>query len=226
MKTIIRVFSIFPSIDGEVNNYHQGHTTTFVRFAGCNFYTEPKSKPCAYCDTKYALSLDSGQDMTVEEIMKKVQEIGLNKVTITGGEPLLQFDGFLELTKQLYKGGHKVSVETNGSFPCNGYGVGCWVVDFKLPSSGCMDKMVPVAYKNLADQDFVKFVIMNREDYIEALNAKEWIQDKLMASCQFAFSPAHDKLDPNLLISWLLEDKIDAIVNFQLHKVCKLMEKK
>ena len=219
-EPVLKIFSIFPSIAGEVNCYHQGHLCTFIRFSGCQLN-------CNYCDTRYALSATSGKEMSISEIIKEVKAIGIPKVTITGGEPLMQFDGFLELTRSLYMSNFQIVVETNGSFPCNGYGVDCWVVDYKLPSSGCMDKMTPTAFSKLRASDFVKFVIMDRTDYLEALNVKEWIQDDIGSSCQFAFSPVYGTLDPNTLIKWLMEDRIfDAIINAQLHKLLKLKEEK
>ena len=48
----------------------------------------------------------------------------------------MQLDGFLELTKALWRDDYKVSVETNGCYTPNGINVGCWVVDYKLSNSG------------------------------------------------------------------------------------------
>jgi 7-carboxy-7-deazaguanine synthase len=214
----MKIYSIFPSIDGEVNAYSQGCLTTFIRMANCNLR-------CKYCDTLYAVSSDAGTEMSVEDVMEQVNSIGIKRVTITGGEPLVQLDNFLELTRHLYRGNYLVSVETNGTFPCTGYGVGSWVVDYKLPSSGCMDAMTDDAFVKLSANDFVKFVIADEVDFDRAVSIKNYFQEKLQLTCKFAFSPSHDVLDPNVLIKWLLGHQVlDAIVNIQLHKVCNLEE--
>lgn len=77
----MRIFGVFLSIDGEVNSHYQGRFTVFIRLAGCNFF---KYKGCNYCDTKYAQDPNSGTEMPVEEVMKKVESFGCKKVTITG----------------------------------------------------------------------------------------------------------------------------------------------
>jgi 7-carboxy-7-deazaguanine synthase len=216
----LNIYSIFPSVEGEVSLYGQGRLTTFIRFAECNL-----TPPCKYCDTTYALKKSSGTEMTVQQVFDKVKEIGIPKVTITGGEPLLQSEGFYELTKKLYWENYRVSVETNGTLPCVGYGVGSWIVDYKLPSSGCMDKMNLAAFENLRGTDYVKFVIEDETDFLEALNFKEWLQ--IRNNVHFAFSPSHGNLSPDELISWLMKEKVyDAILNVQLHKVLNLKEEK
>jgi 7-carboxy-7-deazaguanine synthase len=179
------------------------------------------------CDTGYALPGKSGTPTTISAIMKKVDEIGIPKVTITGGEPLLQYDGFQQLTKQLYRGNYITTVETNGTFPCGGYGVSGWIVDYKLPSSGCQDQMLNEAFIKLTANDFVKFVIKDKQDYDMALDVRKWLKKEFAVSCQFAFSPVHDKFNPNTLIKWLIKDGVtDVSVNFQLHKIIKLKEAK
>lgn len=126
----MKIHSIFPSIDGEVNLYHQGRLAVFIRFSGCNCR-------CFYCDTKYAWDINSGAEMTVEEVMRAVRKFGIKKVTITGGEPLLRQDELFELTRKLYRDNYEVSIETNGSLPLYGYGVGwlitsCQVLESKI----------------------------------------------------------------------------------------------
>jgi len=215
----INIYSIFPSIDGEVSGYHQGRMSIFIRFAGCNVR-------CRYCDTGYALEMKSATcEMTPKQIVEKVSSYGINKVTITGGEPLLQAAGLNALTKLLYRKGFDISVETNGTLPIDlSYGVGSWVVDYKLPSSG-VHKFHEDTFLKLDQMDFVKFVIMDRTDYLEALNFKDHLQEWGKSRCHFAFAPVHDKISADTLIAWLLEDRVsDAIINVQLHKVLNLKE--
>jgi organic radical activating enzyme len=89
----VRLFEIFTSIEGEGILY--GTKTLFVRLAGCPF-------TCFYCDTLDALPMDSGNEYSIEEacnLIEKNLEENTYKVNFTGGEPLVQSDGVLEMAK-------------------------------------------------------------------------------------------------------------------------------
>lgn len=210
----MRIYEIFTSIDGEVNGYYQGRITTFVRFAGCN------NLNCSYCDTTYAQDPNSGTEMSVGEVVERVKELGCRKVTITGGEPLLQRKEFNELTFELWHSKHFISVETNGTFSTVGcYGVGSWVMDFKLPSSGCFDRMNHDNFKWLNSSDWVKFVISDRNDYDTAKIEMHYLKS-IGCNAHFAFSPAFGVGPQKTLVDWLIEDKeFDVVINLQLHKL-------
>ncbi|KKN67689.1 hypothetical protein LCGC14_0458330, partial [marine sediment metagenome] len=178
---MIRINEVFTSIDGEINTFGQGRFTTFIRFSGCNL-------DCSYCDTKYAQVLGHGKLMSVDQIVQKVKDLGCKKITITGGEPLIQKEGFDELTKKLWHQGFYISVETNGTIKPEGYGIGCWIVDYKLPSSGYYHKMKDENFVDLNSGHYVKFVIADKKDYVMA----KFVMDHLKyLGCQakFAFSP-------------------------------------
>lgn len=90
-KARARVSEIFTSIEGE--GIFVGKKTLFIRFSGCHL-------KCRWCDTKYALQLDSGTDYQIDEIkdliIKELQPFTY-KVNFTGGEPLLQTEAVIEL---------------------------------------------------------------------------------------------------------------------------------
>ena len=90
-KTRVRVSEIFTSIEGE--GVFVGKKTLFIRLSGCHL-------KCRWCDTRYALPLDSGIDYQVEEIkdliVKELQPFTY-KVNFTGGEPLLQIEAVIQL---------------------------------------------------------------------------------------------------------------------------------
>lgn len=90
-KTRVRVSEIFTSIEGE--GLFIGKKTLFIRLSGCHL-------KCRWCDTRYALPLDSGIDYQVEEIkdliVKELQPFTY-KVNFTGGEPLLQIEALTQL---------------------------------------------------------------------------------------------------------------------------------
>ena len=219
----MKIYEIFQSIDGEVNYFHQGCITTFIRVAGCNFW----KNPCLYCDTKYAADPNSGKEMEVKEIIDIVSKLGGHKITITGGEPLFQMKEFYELTKKLYHSGFNTSVETNGSLPLEGYGVGSWVTDFKLPGSGNYDKMDHKLFVGLNSSDFVKFVITDKNDYRTAIREKNYLQSD-GCHAKFAFSPVFGPcrtLENRMpIVDWLIQDKVfDAIINVQIHKILDVL---
>ena len=89
----IRLFEIFTSVEGEGILY--GTKTMFVRLAGCPF-------TCFYCDTLDALPMDSGNEYAIEEVCNLIDknlEKNTYKVNFTGGEPLVQTEGVLEMAK-------------------------------------------------------------------------------------------------------------------------------
>ena len=75
----MKIVETFVSLQGE--GIRQGMPCFFVRLAGCNLN-------CSWCDTP--ASLAEGTEMSVEEVIGKIAESGLQYVCITGGEPLLQ----------------------------------------------------------------------------------------------------------------------------------------
>jgi 7-carboxy-7-deazaguanine synthase len=230
MKSVedgVMVYSIFTSINGEVCNAGQGSLATFIRFAGCNLR-------CKWCDTSYALEPESGSLMMVDEILSICRDYGLKNVTITGGEPLMQSKGFILLVEALYIARYDISVETNGSIKLpwvNAWvnAVVHWVYDIKPPSAG-VGRVHPhpnsKEFKRFKEDDWIKFVVSNREDYDEA---KKYYRGLKEAYCRarYAFSPMSNTLDTKELVEWMKQDKLsDVLVNVQLHKIIDLSESK
>lgn len=220
----LKVHSIFQSIDGEVNGASQGALTVFVRFSQCNLR-------CQYpCDTEYSFDSSKAIEMIPEEVVEEIEKYGINKVTITGGEPLLQMDGLLKLLELLQAKAYYVSIETNGSIVWGkvlGF-LGSLIVDYKLESSGMTKKMLPISYFHfLRSSDFIKFVIMDRNDFNQALEFYQELTRQYIPNCHFAFAPVHGKLDPVVLLDWIKEGRIKkSVLNVQLHKILGLVEDK
>ena len=218
----LMVYSIFLSIDGEVNLYGQGGFATFVRLAGCNL-------KCMWCDTPYAGDYKDGNEMFLDEIIDRIESFGCKKITITGGEPLFQPNALKYLCQELWHKGYKMTVETNGSLVPNGlYGVSSWVVDYKLPSSGMMKEMQPdETFLNLTTSDYIKFVIATKKDYDQAKTTLIRWDNKRGVHAKIVFSPFLEKLDVKQLISWMKEDELFGIIlNLQLHKLVDFGENK
>lgn len=213
---MIRIIEIFESIDGEINGFNQGRLTTFIRFAGCNMN-------CHYCDTKESQNINSGFFMSVDGIIEQVKKYGNKNITITGGEPLLQIDKLEKLVYQLSLYSYKISIETNGtiihksilSFILDEDYIR-WVVDIKLfaPDSFEFD------LDYLKENDFLKFVICNEEDY---LKAKNFIQSLGKTKFNIAFSPNLELISVYELLFWLQRDNLyEVIINIQLHKLLNI----
>ena len=98
----MRVNEIFYSIQGE--GRWTGTPAIFVRLAGCNLR-------CPFCDTNH----EQGEEMTEEEIVKRVQEFPAHHVILTGGEPSLQLTE--SLITRLHEADKYVAIETNGTHP-------------------------------------------------------------------------------------------------------------
>lgn len=220
----MKIYSIFNSIDGEVTPYYQGGFTTFVRMAGCNF---GKDHCCPYCDTKYALELNSGREMSIEEVIANIGRLECNKVTITGGEPFFQKDELLQLLDKLtYNHNYGVCVETNGSYEIPALPFVRWIADYKCPSAGpeVTKAMDAANFFNLTPNDFVKFVVGDRADY---LFARETMLNMEGAgiNATYAFGIHSKQTTYNNLIHWLKDDKLyRVIINAQLHKLLNLAE--
>ncbi|EWG08065.1 MAG: hypothetical protein ASUL_00385 [Candidatus Aramenus sulfurataquae] len=154
------VIEIFTSIQGEGEVV--GYPSNFVRLAGCNLR-------CVWCDTKYSWLRSDGKEMTVEEIISKL-DLRVPYTTITGGEPLLQ--DLYPLVKALKEKGQKIIVETNGTvMPRKELMelVDVFSVSPKLRNSGYQ-----INYKFHKDwATYYKFVITRLEDVDEVLKFVE-----------------------------------------------------
>lgn len=213
----MQVYEIFESFHGEANGHHQGRLVTFVRFSGCNL-------ECPYCDTKHALSKDSGTEMTIDEILSIIYKLGNKYICFTGGEPLLQ-TSIIFLAEDLVSRGFKISVETNGSIDITFLRnwVESFVLDFKLDFP---DKMNSRNYQILKPLDIIKFVIKDQKQFIDALKIKEFIEALYPIKCLFAFSPMYPFMKPESLSELILSTKIienikmdNLLFSLQIHKI-------
>jgi len=225
----MNIYSIFDSIDGEVNLLGQGSLSVFVRLAGCNLR-------CSYCDTEYAQNYNKGTYMSVSEVVSEVLKYNIGKVTVTGGEPLLQRIELIDLLSELRLKGIESSVESNGSVQISKDLLnvcGCMVMDYKLPSSGMFDKMLDQNMEMLRSVDFVKFVVTDAADFICA----EKICKQVPLHRRFdrgvfrpAFSCVFGVIKPAQLLEWVKTSdtikRLRPLLNLQIHKLVDLLEAK
>jgi len=217
------ITSIFYSVDGEVNSAGgQGNLTVFVRFAGCSLRCWGGN-----CDTTYSYKVSKEQWMSNEEIINKIHELSPSgrRVTITGGEPLEQCEGVIELASELkkFRPTYRISLETNGAHDIREVGarlIDSFVLDHKCPSTGVNGQMILENYHFLNSSDWVKFVIANEVDFDYAI-ALIIRLDLNSFPFNIAFSPKHGELEPRKLIEWMKKDATvypKAVLNLQLHK--------
>lgn len=203
----MKVVEIFKSIDGE--GKRAGLPTTFIRLHGCNL-------KCSYCDSEYACTGDEYTDMSVDEIIHAVLDLGISNVTITGGEPLIHED-ISHLIDKLSMYPFDINIETNGTINIDRFRrSNVWfTVDFKCKSSDMTEKMHLDIFENqLLQDDVLKFVVGSENDMNQALTTIE----RFCPDSQIYFSPVFG-FEPSKIVNFLLDNKLyHCKVQLQLHK--------
>jgi 7-carboxy-7-deazaguanine synthase len=208
----LRVTEIFHSIQGE--STWAGLPCTFIRLTGCPLR-------CTWCDTEY--SFHGGEKFTLAEILERVDEIGTPVVEITGGEPLIHKNAF-RLADLLLERGYTVLVETSGAVDVGPLDPRVHkIMDLKCPGSGEESRNLWSNLDHLTARDEVKFVVKDRADYEWARAAirEHGLDDRVRQGSLGAllFSPVWDAVDLQELADWILQDRLPARFQIQLHKV-------
>lgn len=208
----MKVVEKFVSINGEGTK--AGELAVFVRFKGCNL-------DCQYCDTKWANEANCEyHEETPEEILDYVLGTGVKNVTLTGGEPLLQKD-IARLIWLIMEAGVNVEIETNGAVSIKDFISGkrpIFTMDYKLPYSGCEEKMLCENFDYLVSEDTVKMVAGS---YADLVRAKEIIDKyKLTEKCHVYFSPVFGQIEPVEIVDFMVKEKLNGVrLQIQIHKV-------
>ncbi len=208
---MLKVNEIFFSIQGEGTS--SGLPCVFIRLTFCNLR-------CTYCDTEY--SFFEGKDYELEDILSEVKKYGCNLVEVTGGEPLVQKETPMLLTR-LCDEGFDVMLETAGNFSLEDIDKRVKIImDLKCPTSGMEHKNY---YENVnflkakgtvGVEDEIKFVIGSKEDY-------DWVRGimikyDLERRFHVLFSPVFESQNPRELAEWILRDKMNVRLQLQIHK--------
>ena len=98
----MKLAELFYSIQGE--GKLSGVPSVFVRASGCNLR-------CVWCDTPYTSWSPEGEDVPVDEIVRRVGEFGARHVVVTGGEPMIMAD-IVQLCAALHHKHHHITIET------------------------------------------------------------------------------------------------------------------
>ena len=98
----MKLAELFYSIQGEGKLV--GMPSVFVRASGCNLR-------CTWCDTPYASWEPEGEDVPVDEIVRRVLACTARHVVLTGGEPMIMPE-IVSLCRALKAEGKHVTMET------------------------------------------------------------------------------------------------------------------
>jgi len=214
------LIELYTSVQGESS--FAGMPCIFVRLAGCNLR-------CSWCDSEYTFT--GGEKFSLEQIERKIAALAPVKlIEFTGGEPMLQARELLPLMDRLLAQDYTLLLETSGERPLNSVPKAVHkIMDVKCPASGESGRFHLPNLGALTARDEVKFVLSDRADYEFA---RDFIGDHDLASrCgQVLLSPAFSKmpsrqlsaencrLDPRMLVEWMLADNLPARLSLQIHK--------
>jgi len=201
------ICEIFYSLQGE--STRAGLACVFVRLSGCNL-------SCSWCDTTYAAS--QSVSMTIDQIVDQVAAFECPMVEITGGEPLIQ-PRTPALISALLENGFQVLLETNGSQGIGAVDPACTrIMDVKCPLSGEAGSFLADNFNHMTARDEVKFVVGSRQDYEYAATV---IQTRLVnhPGEKIHICPVFGAIDPSELAAWILEDRLNARLSLQQHKI-------
>jgi 7-carboxy-7-deazaguanine synthase len=203
---VLTVNEIFYSIQGE--STYAGRPCVFVRLTACDLR-------CSWCDTPYAFF--EGSKRSVEDVVAEVAGYDCPLVEVTGGEPLLQRDVYL-LMERLMEEGRTVLLETGGHVSTERVPAAVVkIMDVKCPGSGESGRQDWSNIDRLTPHDEVKFVVRDRLDYEYARDVLR--RYDLDTRCRAVhFSPVHGVLHPGDLAGWVMEDRLPARVQLQIHK--------
>lgn len=211
---------VFETIEGE--GTRAGYVTTFVRVFNCNLR-------CTWCDTPYSYAPEKpAYYASIAETVAQVKAYENPRVCLTGGEPLMHGDKSRLLLRALAQLDvvNDVHVETNGAIDLSPFQRDRewhtqmsekvrFIVDYKLPASNEMEKMVTSNFTCLRPDDEVKFVIGSREDFDTALA----VLNTHYQTGHVLFSPVFDAMPSAELASLIIKHRLTHVkLNLQVHK--------
>ena len=185
------IAEIFCSVQGE--GLYGGQKQVFLRFAGCNL-------GCRYCDEPAAAGTADAAAMTPEaaagEVLRLAAKNRAAAVSLTGGEPLLNWKFIKALAPAFKKAGLAVHLETNGTLyrelgKIKG-SVAVIAADLKLPSSTGGKAFWAEHAKFLAaapEKAFLKIVLTDRTSLADVKKAVD-LAAKISRDIPFFLQPA------------------------------------
>ncbi len=206
----MRLAEKFLSINGE--GRFAGELAVFLRFSGCNL-------ACSYCDTMWVNEENCPTfEVSTEEICDDITESGAKRVTITGGEPLLQ-ENLLPFLVELHGLDVSLEIETNGSVFLKPFleeaPYVSFTMDYKMPSSNMESAMCLENLSLLRKNDTLKLVCGTMEDLHKA---KELIP-QVKEDVPIYLSPVFSEIKGEDMVEFMVNNKLSRLkLQLQLHK--------
>lgn len=199
---------IFKSLQGESS--FAGLPCVFIRLTGCNLR-------CSWCDTQYAFN--EGTEIDLEEVYRKALKFDTKIIEITGGEPLLQKEAVITLSKKLLSKDKIVLLETNGSILLSDLPEKMIkIVDIKLPGSKEENSFKYENLKYLNKSDEIKFVLKDQLDY--DVMKQIILKYDLNKICNILVSLVGDvEFDRKYIADQIINDNLNVRFQIQLHKI-------
>ena len=167
---LLALHKIFLATEGEGINL--GLPEVFVRLQGCAI-------ACHNCDTPAALPFTQ-PNQSVNDILAKIKEFGIKRISLTGGDPLalLQRPGVKALCQALKTQGYWINLEAHGLTPLDDaaeiYDLVDFIsADFKTPSCGHPGKVeiLRALCQKYPSKLQIKSVIFDETDFAFVLAA-------------------------------------------------------
>ena len=226
-KDLGQISEIFASIQGE--GYHVGTMQLFIRMGGCNLR-------CKYCDVRELL--DPEPSFTIRpwpgqrlirlsnpiDAQKLFRKIDSNfplkdffAVSLTGGEPLAQFDFLKKFLPLLKKERIPVFIETNGTLHKEFEAlsslnlVDLWSIDIKASKNWGFNGKLQNKHKKFIEKanpenSYIRVALDSNDDpEIIISKIREFDLSKFSVVLQpFASAPAHvSDWDTSTILEWI-----------------------
>ena len=152
-----------------------------------------------------------------DELVTAFASFGVDKLRITGGEPLAQ-KSCLPLLAALCDAGYDVCLETSGALDIQSTDPRvARIMDLKAPGSGECTRNLLGNIADLRATDEIKIVLASRADF-------DWAADMirthgLTERCDVVLSPVAGQLDPTALAEWILAEGLPVRFQIQMHKL-------
>lgn len=220
----VNLIEISESIHGELP--HQGAPCIIFRVDTCNL-------SCYYCDVKYTLNnKERTTSFSIDELKSIIIKSNLKHFLITGGEPLLYQDFWLNLITNFQMLSRHFTIETNGTIYVDSdfykYNNTTLVIDWKLHEP---DSFNLCNLQRLRAHDIVKFVYNSgTEDLDKAFSLIKRHINPLKIKTTIVFSPILPSLtnflpkeDVAKIIHMQKETPLlDLKFQLQIHKLIKV----
>jgi 7-carboxy-7-deazaguanine synthase len=199
------IHEIYRSLQGE--STFTGLPCVFVRTTVCG-------QRCTWCDTPYAFT--EGEEISVDEVIRRVREYDCPLAEITGGEPLLQPEVHPLMTA-LADAGMTVLLETGGAEDVSRVDRRVHVImDLKCPDSGECERNRFENLAHLKPTDEIKFVIASRRDFdwtVQTIRIHR-LDERFIVLLSAAFG----RVTLADLAAWLLDSRLNVRLQLQMHK--------